>query len=118
MDETTRPEISIHYQAAFDTDGEIEVTEESVATSLDDYGVDIDHREVDSRLDRPAASEFGVDDRAEVRRSSSDSDQASLFADTAADQQTLLGDDASAQFLFDESENQTDERAVNGSERS
>ncbi len=88
-----KPAISVHYQAAFGTDGEIEVAEESVATSLDDYGANVDHRDIDSRIDRPAASEFGVDDRAEVRQTDAEqSDQTSLFVNTAADQQTLSGE--------------------------
>lgn len=101
--DSDNPEISVHYQAAFGDDGEIDVVQQSVETSLDDYGADVDHREVDSRLDRPAASEFGVDDRAEVRRAETEtSDQVSLFVDTADDQQTLTGEQASSQCLFDD----------------
>ncbi|ELY62594.1 hypothetical protein [Natronococcus jeotgali] len=99
---TDRPEITTQHQAAFTDDGELELTEESVETSLEDFGADVSHRDVEPRLDRPAATEFGVDDRVEVRQlEGSDTDQASLFADTAADQQTLTGEDASAQFLFE-----------------
>ncbi|WP_114578469.1 hypothetical protein [Saliphagus sp. LR7] len=98
-----RPEITIQHQAAFTDDGELELTDESVETSLEDFGADISHRDQETRLDRPAASQFGVDDRVEVRQSEADdTDQASLFADTADDQQTLTGEDASAQFLFDD----------------
>jgi hypothetical protein len=98
-----KPAINVHYQAAFGTDGESEVAEESVETSLDDYGADVDHRDIDSRIDRPAASEFGVDDRVEIRRSDAEqSDQTSLFVNTAADQQTLSGEQSSAQWCFDE----------------
>ena len=99
---TDRPEITIQQQTAFTVDGGLEPTEESVATSLEDFGADVTHREVETRLDRPVASEFGVDDRVEVRYSEGDNtDQTSLFAETADDQQTLTGEDASAQFLFD-----------------
>lgn len=98
-----QPDLSIHYQAAFGDNGDLEVSDESVETSLDDYGADIDHRAVDSRIDRPAASEFGVDDRAEIRRSDTEpSDQASLFVNTADDQQTLSGEQANTQWCFDE----------------
>ena len=98
-----KPAINVHYQAAFGTDGESEVAEESVETSLDDYGADVDHRDIDSRIDRPAASEFGVDDRVEIRRSDAEqSDQTSLFVNTAADQQTLSGEQTRAQRCFDE----------------
>ncbi|MWV39618.1 hypothetical protein [Natrialba sp. INN-245] len=106
---TNRPEITIQHQTAFTADGDLEPTEESVATSLEDFGADVSHREVETRLDRPVASEFGVDDRIEVRHSEvDDTDQASLFADTADDQQTLTGEDASAQFLFDSSGENSD----------
>jgi hypothetical protein len=37
--------------------------------SLEDFGADVDHRDRDSRLDRPEPSEFGVDDRPEVEHS-------------------------------------------------
>lgn len=96
-----RPEPDIHQQTAFGEDGQLEVTESSVETSLEDFGADVDHRERDSRIDRPEASEFGVDDRPEVTRST-ESDQSNLFAETADDQQTLTGDDAAMQCLFDE----------------
>lgn len=96
-----RPELDIHQQTAFGEDGQLEVTESSVETSLEDFGADVDHRDHDSRIDRPEASEFGVDDRPEVTRST-ESNQSNLFAETADDQQTLTGDDAAMQCLFDE----------------
>jgi hypothetical protein len=95
-----RPEIEIQRQTAFDDDGQLEVTETSVETSLEDFGADVDHRDRDSRLDRPEASEFGVDDRPEVEQTS-EGDQSTLFADTDEDQQTLNGEDASAQCLYE-----------------
>lgn len=85
-------DLSVHYQAAFSTDGYLEVSDESIETSLEDYGADVDHRDVDSRIERPVASEFGVDDRAELRRSDTESsDHASLFVNTAEDRQLLGG---------------------------
>ena len=48
-------------------------------------------------------SEFGVDDRPEVERSS-EGDQSTLFADTDADQQTLAGEQAAGQCLFGDGE--------------
>ena len=96
-----RPEIEIQRQTAFGDDGQLEVTEKSVETSLEDFGADVDHRDRDSRLDRPEASEFGVDDRPEVERSS-ESDQSSLFATTDEDQQTLTGDKAVVRCLFED----------------
>ncbi|SFL64201.1 hypothetical protein SAMN04487950_4466 [Halogranum rubrum] len=94
-----RPEIEIQQQTAFGEDGQLELAETNVETSLEDFGADVDHRDRDSRLDRPEASEFGVDDRPEVTQSST-GDQSTLFADTDADQQTLTGDEAAMQCLF------------------
>ncbi|AGB33928.1 MULTISPECIES: hypothetical protein [Halobacteriales] len=96
-----RPEIEIQRQTAFGDDGQLEVTETSVETSLEDFGADVDHRDRDSRLDQPEACEFGVDDRPEVEQTS-EGDQSTLFADTDEDQQTLAGDDAAARCLFEE----------------
>ena len=98
---SNRPKIDIQQQTAFGDDGQLEVTETSVETSLEDFGADVDHRDRDSCLDRPEASKFGVDDRPEVEQSS-ESDQSNLFADTAEDQQTLAGDDAADRCLFEE----------------
>ena len=76
------------------------MTETSVETSLEDFGADVDHRDRDSQLDQPEASEFGVD-RPEVEQTS-EGDQSTLFADTTEDQQTLAGDDAADRCLFEE----------------
>ena len=95
------PDIEIQRQTAFGDDGQLEVKDGSVETSLEDFGADVDHRDRDSRLDQPAASEFGVDDRPKVEQADG-GDQATLFADTAADQQTLTGEEAAARCLFDE----------------
>ena len=96
-----RPEIEIQRQTTFGDDGQLEVTEKSVETSLEDFGADVDHRDRDSRLDRPEASEFGVDDRPGVVQSST-GEQSTLFADTDADQQTLTGSEAAMQCLFED----------------
>ena len=48
-----RPELDIHQQTAFDDDGQLEVTESSVETSLEDFGAGVDRRDRDSRIDRP-----------------------------------------------------------------
>jgi len=96
-----RPEIEIQRQTAFGDDGQLEVTETSVETSLEDFGADVGHRDRDSRLDRPDASEFGVDDRPEVEQTF-EGDQSTRFANTDEDQQTLTGDDAATRCLFEE----------------
>ena len=95
------PEIEIQRQTAFGEDGQLKVTETSVETSLEDFGADVDHRDRDSRVDRPEASEFGVDDRPEVQQSS-EQEQSSLFAETDENQQTLTGDDAAMRCLFND----------------
>ena len=97
---SNRPEISVHRQTAFGDDGQLEVTETSVETSLEDFGAAVDHRDRESRRDQPAASEFGVDDRPEVARGS-EGDQSALFADLDENQQTLAGNEAAARCLFE-----------------
>jgi len=76
-----RPEIEIQRQTAFGDDG-LEVTKTSVETSLEDFGADVDHRDRDSRLDRPEASKFGVDDRPEVEQTSEEISRPSLLIRT------------------------------------
>ncbi|GAA5049501.1 hypothetical protein ACFFQF_24395 [Haladaptatus pallidirubidus] len=96
-----RPEISVHRQTAFSDDGQLEVTETNIETSLEDFGATVDHRTRDSRRDRPTVSQFGIDDRPKVEQSS-ESDQSTLFAETADDQQTLSGDNANTRCLYQE----------------
>ena len=100
MSET--PDIEVQHQTAFGDDGELKVSESSVETSLDDFGIDVHHRERSSRLDRPAVSEFGVDDRPEVQQSTGDSEQSALFVDAADDQRTLTGEQADRQCLYED----------------
>jgi hypothetical protein len=82
-----------------DTDG-IEPAEESVETSLEAFGANVDHRERDTRIDQPEATSFGVDDRKTVTRTDG-GEQRALFADTDDDQQTLTGERAASQCLFE-----------------
>lgn len=101
MSET--PGIDVQCQTAFWRDGELEVSESSVEISLEDFGIDLDHRERSSRLDRSAVSEFGVDDRPDVQQSiGRASEQSALFADTNDDQRTLAGEQADMQCLYGE----------------
>jgi hypothetical protein len=90
-----------------DTDG-IEPAEESVETSLEVFGADVDHRERDTRIDQPEATSFGVDDRKTVTRGDG-GEQRALFADTDDDQQTLTGERAASQCLFESGDDSTDE---------
>jgi hypothetical protein len=88
-----------------DTDG-IEPSEESVETDLEAFGADVDHRERDTRIDQPEASNFGVDDRKTVTRGDG-GEQRALFADTDDDQQTLTGERAASQCLFESDDDPT-----------
>jgi hypothetical protein len=94
------------------TDGAIEPAEESVETDLETWGADVDHRERDTRIEQPEASSFGVDDRPEAT-SSDGGEQGALFADTEDDQQTLTGERAANQCLFesDEQDDRDDDHA-------
>ena len=90
-----------------DTDG-IEPAEESVETSLEAFGADVDHRERDTRIDQPEATSFGVDDRKTVTRGDG-GEQRALFADTDDDQQTLTGERAASQCLFESDDTESNE---------
>ncbi|WP_049998735.1 hypothetical protein [Halococcus sediminicola] len=89
-----------------DTDG-IEPTDESVETSLEAFGASVDHRERDTRIDQPEATNFGVDDRKTVTRTDG-GEQRALFADTDDDQQTLTGERAASQCLFESDDTERD----------
>lgn len=89
-------EPSVQHQCRFTKDGSIE-PDEFAASDLSDWGLVDDQPEQESRIEVEAASEFGVDDRTEVRSSRAESEQESLFADVADDQQTLGGGSASQQ---------------------
>lgn len=90
-------EPAISHQASFDNDGDL-VVEGSTATSLDQFGVDIDHHEPDSRPDQPTASEFGVDDRPTDDTTSDASEQVPLASPLSDDQRTLDGSDPPAPY--------------------
>ena len=90
-----------------DTDG-IEPAEESVETSLEVFGASVDHRERDTRIDQPEATSFGVDDRKTVTRGDG-GEQRALFADTEDDQQTLTGERAASQCLFESDDTEGNE---------
>ena len=89
----------VQQQMVFAEDGEIEPEEGPIGTSLEDFGAEVDHRERDSQVEQASASEFGVDDRPEVKRAKS-GEQARLFTSTAEDQRTLNGEQAAGRSLF------------------
>ena len=97
-----KSDISIHQQAVFTNDGGLEPEADSVETSLETFGAEVDHRQRESELDHPTASEFGVDDRPEANGTDA-GEQHALFADIDSDQRTLEDRSAAAQFLFEDS---------------
>jgi hypothetical protein len=104
------PTITQQYSFAVGEDGDtngIEPSEESVETSLEAFGADVDHRERDTRVEQPEASSFGVDDRKTVTRGDG-GQQRALFADTTDDQQTLTGERAASQCLFESDDTEAD----------
>ena len=99
MSEHERERPIVQRQMVFAESGEIEPEEGPVGTSLEDYGAEVDHREQESRVEQASASEFGIDDRPEVRRAES-GEQAGLFTSAAEDQRTLDGEQAAGRSLF------------------
>ena len=89
----------VQRQMIFAEGGEIEPEEGPVGTSLEDYGAEVDHRERESEIEQASASEFGIDDRPEVRRAES-GEQAGLFTSAAEEQRTLDGEQAAGRSLF------------------
>ena len=97
--EQERP--SIQRQMVFAEGDEIEPEEGPIGTSLEDFGAEVDHRERESEIEQASASEFGVDDRPEVKRAESgEGEQAGLFTNAAEDQRTLDGEQAAGRSLF------------------
>lgn len=105
--------VKLEQQMVFGEDGDLKPDSESVETSLEAFGAEVDHRERSARMAEPAASEFGVDDRTKVTEAT-ESDQRSLFSDVENDQQTLSGDDAANQCLFENESKSDDVDAGNG----
>ena len=98
-DQQEREKPSFQRQMVFAEDGEIEPEEGPVGTSLEDFGAEVDHRERETRVEQVSASEFGVDDRPEVKPAKS-GEQARLFTSAAEDQRTLNGEQAAGRSLF------------------
>ena len=99
MSEQERERPIVQRQMVFAESGEIEPEEGPVGTSLEDYGAEVDHRERDSQVEQASASEFGIDDRPEVKRAES-GEQAGLFMSAAEEQRTLDGEQAVGRSLF------------------
>ena len=89
----------VQRQMVFAESGEIEPEEGPIGTSLEDFGAEVEHRERDSQVEQASASEFGIDDRPEVKRAES-GEQAGLFTSAAEEQRTLDGEQAAGRSLF------------------
>ena len=100
--------VEVEQQMVFDDAGGLKPDGKSVESSLESFGAEVDHQDRPTRIEEPAASEFGVDDRTEVT-GAGESDQHSLFSDVKNDQQTLGGDSATNQCLF-ESPSETNDK--------
>lgn len=92
-------DIAAEQQMTFGSSGELEPAEDAISTTLDQFDVNVDKRERETRLDRPEATGLMCDDRPEVTRSGG-GEQANLFVDAEEDQQTLTGGEAANQSLF------------------
>lgn len=96
-------DITAQTQMKFGESGDLEPAEDAVEVTLDEFDVDIEKREKETRIDRPEASGLMADDRPELDTRDS-GEQANLFADAEEQQQTLNGESAQGQCLFDADE--------------
>jgi hypothetical protein len=96
-------DITAETQMQFGESGDLEPKDEAVEVTLDQFDIDIDKRETETRLDRPEASGLMKDDRPEADTRDA-GEQANLFADAEEQQQTLAGRSAQNQCLFDSAE--------------
>lgn len=111
MSNTTVPHSPSRFshQLVFGSGGDVEREALGFDTPLTEYGVEIEQQVRPVRLDCARSEEF-VDDRPSADRCShltegeegASSEQETLFADAAPDQQTLDGQLAHLQFMFDE----------------
>lgn len=96
-------DITAQTQMKFGESGDLEPAEEAVEVTLDEFDVDVEKREKETRIDRPEASGLMADDRPELDTRDG-GEQANLFADAEEQQQTLGGEPAQNQCLFDTDE--------------
>ncbi|QLH82160.1 hypothetical protein [Halosimplex pelagicum] len=93
-------DITAQTQMQFGESGELEPKNDAVEVTLDEFDVDIDQREKETQIDRPEATGLMADDRPELDTRDG-GEQANLFADAEEEQQTLTGESAQNQCLFD-----------------
>lgn len=88
--EVSKPNPAHQMSLTGDGEGNLEPAFDSTETDLTDYGATVDYDEKETKIDRPSASGFGVDDRIETRSSESkSSEQQNLVPDP---DQHRLGD--------------------------
>jgi hypothetical protein len=104
----SHPAIDVQHEFAVDSAGRATVEAPT------DYGAQVDPGDPESVTDRPTASEFGVDDRADTGAPDQQSadKQAPLFADVDEDQVTLTGDQAAGRFLFSDASGPAEDSAA------
>lgn len=84
---------TVETQATFTTDGGIEAGDASRGTSLDEWGVDVDHQERESRVDEGASDAFADDRRLDDEADGGE--QSRMMPEAVGDgQQSLAGGDA------------------------
>lgn len=93
-------DITAQTQMRFGESGDLEPKDDTVEITLDQFDVDVEKRERETQIDRPEASGLMADDRPEVNTQDG-GEQANLFADAEEEQQTLAGESAQNQCLFD-----------------
>jgi hypothetical protein len=115
---TERPQVAHQYALTVDKDGDLEPATASTPTDLGDFFAvwnAADPRDYDGpRIERPAASTFGIDDRVEGRHSPAggDSEQVRLFHATDDAQRTL--DSGAASCAHSSTEVQRPLRTIHG----
>jgi hypothetical protein len=97
MSESEQQRPSVSQQASFGEDGSLETSDDPVETSLDDWGMDIDHQQRETRIDQPEAS-LTADTRP-GQGSIDAGEQEELFHETSNGQMDLTGD-AAERFCF------------------
>lgn len=101
MTDNTDDTPTVQHQVEFTADGELEA--QDTDSTLEHFGADVETDERESKIDEPAASEFGVDDRPDESAAIDDAgEQSRLFASTDECQETLSGEKAINSSRFDE----------------
>jgi hypothetical protein len=111
MSESENPQSrpSVSQQSSFGEDGSLETSDEPVETQLDDWGMEINHQQRETRIEEPKAS-LTADTRP-TQGSINDGEQGELFHETADGQVDLTGEETDkfhCQFETDDVESQAE----------